>query len=166
MKRLRQFIFKGLTVLSLLPCVATAVFWIRSYYREDFLYFYCGNSYAMALSYPGVATVEITRYQHTLEPPPKRWDYASEPANQTALHWKRLGFCHRSEPALDGIRHVNCFPFWFLCALTALPPVLMGTRRIRRRSRREMCFCPVCNYDLRATPDRCPECGTNPKEHV
>jgi hypothetical protein len=34
---------------------------------------------------------------------------------------------------------------------------LLATLRARRRSRRGLCAC--CGYDLRGSPDRCPECG-------
>jgi len=60
-------------------------------------------------------------------------------------------------------------PTWLVFALTALPssiPLTILTRRSwrawKRRQKLREGLCLVCGYDLRATPDRCPECGTVP----
>jgi hypothetical protein len=58
-------------------------------------------------------------------------------------------------------------PIWSLIALTAILPAMgfiRWRRERRRRTRIAAGLCLVCGYDLRATPDRCPECGTVPVE--
>jgi hypothetical protein len=50
-------------------------------------------------------------------------------------------------------------PFWFVALMTAVLPVLWFRSSRRRRRVRRDGLCPNCSYDLRASPDRCPECG-------
>ena len=53
------------------------------------------------------------------------------------------------------------FPHWSVVLVTAILPAARMVSAVRRRSRRGGNLCPSCGYDLRATPDRCPECGSN-----
>ena len=51
-------------------------------------------------------------------------------------------------------------PWWAPTLLFAIAPAfwLAHYRRHRRRTRAGLC--PKCGYDLRASSERCPECGT------
>ena len=58
-------------------------------------------------------------------------------------------------------------PLWKAFAIFGLSFLLMsGAARVRIRSlfarEKKPGFCEKCGYDLRATPNRCPECGTIP----
>ena len=51
-------------------------------------------------------------------------------------------------------------PYWLLlCILSPLPLIWTSLWARRRFGRITPGLCQKCGYDLRATPDRCPECG-------
>ena len=80
-------------------------------------------------------------------------DFAAHPLDATSsLPIKRVG-----RTILQAVTvHV---PYWLvLLPFLVLPTCMMGSwLRFRRHQRQG--WCPYCSYDLRATPERCPECG-------
>jgi hypothetical protein len=56
-------------------------------------------------------------------------------------------------------------PLWALTVAFGIIPVTRW-RRWRQRRRRRPGFCESCGHDLRGSPERCPECGTVPKNSI
>jgi hypothetical protein len=73
------------------------------------------------------------------------------------IDWKMHTGLLRPDQNVHAVR----LPLWFATLLTAALPTLALRRHLRRR-RHGPGYCRRCGYDLRATPDRCPECGDIP----
>ena len=103
------------------------------------------------------------------------WNYVRRPEDAVSIgsvygdaEPNRLGFAWNVAPtgrmAPNGKPWARqgtvAVPHWFVIAGSAILPVvwLIGRRRARRRARGGLCA--ACGYDLRASPGRCPECGT------
>lgn len=102
-------------------------------------------------------TVHVDRKWTTVE---AYWPGSDQPPSM----WHRFGFDIKriawSYPGggYEDSRYVTV-PIWLTVGALALLPIRGIWGRGLRRSRRDG-VCLTCGYDLRATPDRCPECGS------
>jgi hypothetical protein len=135
-------------VASLLLGVAVCVLWMRSVWRSDQIWYVPpgGRPMLMAASQAG-----LVGFGHLAPHASQGIHVKSHPAQQPP-RW--FMFTMRT----DGVWNV-VFPHWVLIAASAPLPIHWLLHRRRRRKRRTEHACLSCGYDLRATPDRCPECG-------
>jgi hypothetical protein len=66
-------------------------------------------------------------------------------------------------PKAKGYRWHVYLPHWAVALALLVFPILRANQYRLHRRRAERGHCPTCGYDLRATPERCPECGAIPR---
>ena len=172
MRRAWRIFLNALTALWLLLCLASAGLWVRSDWREDALQRVRpdgagggGTVLGLRCGGGGAAVYRISFSGPTQRyGPPGGWrrmTSTSRPARYAAGTWAhRLGFGHESHRGPDFQWRAVIFPLWLPAALFAMFPAIRLPLYIRRHRRAREGHCPNCGYDLRATPKRCPECGT------
>jgi hypothetical protein len=182
MKR-RLLIF--VTAVSLVLCVATVALWVRSYWTAEGVCFTRvvplarGESLCSSRGYLLLLHVDFPGDPKAVDDSPG-WSYESSrpmPLRDYLVDLEPRG-AHRfagvtyfnytwSAPTFDG-QHQRALlvPHWLVAAVLAAWPLsrLLSFCRRRRAARRAPGLCRGCGYDLRASPDRCPECGTAPAD--
>jgi hypothetical protein len=155
---MRRWLAYTLCGVCLLLSVATIVLWLRSYWGEQSCVI--GDSrraYLRIASDTGVLRCTYGRNRGSTS----NWSVFVYPDDDSAWLLSSEKCNDPDQPGGPGwiFLHAGC-PHWFALlllsgctALFALP----GWRRFRRRRRG---LCEKCGYDLRASPERCPECGT------
>jgi hypothetical protein len=149
----RRRLLNFLTALSLLLCVAVCVLWVQSYLGRLGTSLRVPRARLVFLSVDGKVSMLVF--------PPVDRGYM--PVADRL--WTRFGFAQGtytvgSERMLEYVA-----PHWFVAATVGIPAFLGTTRFYHARARRKRVrkgMCPRCGYDVRATPDRCPECGMEP----
>jgi hypothetical protein len=173
--RLRRIIFNGLVVMSLLLFLGTVALWLRSYRADDIIGRMHRDGWSVALEssrgrfwccYRGAYVYCI----HTAKSHNGWWRDTGKPIDglsDTHLLGYYVLFDHGGF-ILDGVENdvlqskAVTAHIWFISLAASVLPARWALRYLRVASRSRHGCCTKCGYDLRATPDRCPECGSVP----
>jgi len=84
--------------------------------------------------------------------------------SQWGWRWRHWGLAFGCE-SYRGVHagsdlHYIMFPYWLLCPLFAATPLFYYRRYRQCHRQRRFGLCPTCGYDLRASKEKCPECGS------
>jgi hypothetical protein len=183
---MRRRLFNVLTAVSLLLCAATCGLWVRSYWVDD-SFFWTDKAPSRILEWEeqgitcAAGGVQLFHH-HAVERSGTlavlglldghHFDHFTERATDypyfgfpwppsECINVRFAGFqIFHAADANDRIE-AGAFPLAAIAVSALVLPCMRVRREIKRRySKNNLCL--ACGYDLRATAERCPECGAIP----
>lgn len=165
----RRLLLNLLVALSMLLFVAAAALWVRSYRVCDMAGATLGTRSLWATSKNGRVEVELLWWQTWEGFTWRRFAYPVAPPARPGGARPRSGAAagqgapwfqaYRATTGRGTPRYGVIFPHWAALLPATVVPAGWLVRHRNRQRRRGRGLCPGCGYDLRATPERCPECG-------
>jgi hypothetical protein len=159
-------------VASLVICLATAGIWVRSCFvsdrigrvhhtpgiNEDHHVYLRADHGVLTLSWGGDPPENFSHIEWTyygFDPTPRNRAYQGDaPAAMRVLG---IGW-ENTRTLMTGESHSEfCMSMMTIMAVAVLPAAAIALRSALRPRGADVCL--ACGYDLRATPERCPECG-------
>jgi hypothetical protein len=146
---MRKRVFGFLAAASFAASLAVSVIWIRAQWPGE-------------LSVQTSSTSKVRLGEDGFEL--MVWNLADR-VGRRDRDWDFLGIAYASSRIRQaaGVYEIRMkLPYWLPLLLSVIVPVrwLVGRRaQARRAARLRAGLCPECGYDLRASGERCPECG-------
>ncbi len=153
---MRRWVVRILCGMSLLLCMATIVLGARSYWVAEWhQHYYVYDRDTLRLwevisdrgaLYVWTAPSKFVRKGNEIFPGVGHFTFWGPPPAFSFSTWPG-GFS-------------ISFPHWLVVLVTLIVPIACLLQFRRRRRMARLGFCLTCGYDLRASAERCPECGT------
>jgi hypothetical protein len=165
-RRIGRYILNAMTVVSLALFLATASLWARSYYYTD--------SFNWLPESPTLSSINSSGGRIWFYSWRTFWDPVAGPIPEGLIVTKgawEMPDCDHHRWGIswhwDGkgwkMKHAVVVPNAYLALAFAALPIARFVQWLCKPARVGSGTCRSCGYDLRATPDRCPECGAEPE---
>jgi hypothetical protein len=169
MRRFIRWVFNFAAAVSAVLFLATCALWVRSgivgdewgWYQSStqFYYTFVSASGRFQLDWVDTSLDDDSYYYNPVgySPIPSTVNLATNLGG--SVHYRLPGI----EFERFASREMTAAVHYAIPAVLTLPLPFMRLRLLRRsRCKPQKGICPHCGYDLRATPDLCPECGVPP----
>lgn len=167
----KRRLFNFAAAVSLALCVVVCALWVRSTSRFDqYEFAYRKRPYNVSSTEGRIGIIRLGRGFSVAKA-----EFSSMPTpDNGGMTWLRGLLKDQNTTRLAGIfygsgaSNLGTGSWWVgvhfgvIVLLLAVAPGHWIIARARRRLRSATGACANCGYDLRATPERCPECGAEP----